>query len=211
MYNVPLLPGAYYHVYNHAVGEDNLFREHENYLYFLKRYADYITPVARTYAYCLMPNHFHFLIQTREEDALLSHYRQLKQVRSFSPHPPDYPAFVIQQFSNLCNGYAKAINRRYARRGALFVDYVRRKMITEETYFTNLLAYIHRNPVHHGFCKTATDWAYSSLLAIGSTKSTQLERNQVLDWFGTLEAFLAFHQQPLAPPKGEDWEFGGHS
>ena len=62
MYNEPLLPGQYYHIFNHAVGDENLFRQAANYLYFLERYGHYIFPIARTYAYCLMPNHFHILV-----------------------------------------------------------------------------------------------------------------------------------------------------
>jgi putative transposase len=61
-YSEPLLCNRYYHLFNHAIGSDNLFKEKENYLYFLRKYGIYISPVCQTYAYCLMPNHFHFLI-----------------------------------------------------------------------------------------------------------------------------------------------------
>ena len=46
----------YYHVYNHAIGTENLFINRENYAYFLKRYAQYLLPVVGTFAYGLMPN-----------------------------------------------------------------------------------------------------------------------------------------------------------
>ncbi|UFH56794.1 transposase [Spirosoma sp. KNUC1025] len=208
MYNSPLLPGQYYHLYNHAVGNENLFRQHENYLFFLKRYGQHVFPVARTYAYCLMPNHFHLLVQIREEEELMTYYRQQKKLPLEQNLSLDYPSFVMQQFSNFCNSYAKSFNRRFDRKGALFLDYLRRKPVETEVYFTALLAYIHRNPVHHEFCRDASDWAYSSLHSIGSKKPTRLERNAVLDWFGGIEPYIAFHKQICVAPSGEDWEFG---
>lgn len=67
----PFLPDTYYHVYNHAVGDSNLYREAENYRFFMQKYAEYITPLCATYAYNLMPNHFHIVLKVRERNALL--------------------------------------------------------------------------------------------------------------------------------------------
>jgi putative transposase len=53
--NPPFLPGTMYHVYTHSNGSENLFRVEDNYDYFLKRYQYYISPVAATMVYCLMP------------------------------------------------------------------------------------------------------------------------------------------------------------
>src|SRR5699024_11262862 len=80
-----LLPNRYYHVYNRANGEDRLFKNRENYSYFLKRYRQYIVSVADTLAYCLMPNHFHFLIQIKEEKEILQVMKEqeYKGIRKF--------------------------------------------------------------------------------------------------------------------------------
>jgi hypothetical protein len=51
----PFKPNTVFHVYNHGNAEDNIFREKENYYYFMKRYAYYIYPIAKTYAFCLLP------------------------------------------------------------------------------------------------------------------------------------------------------------
>jgi hypothetical protein len=59
--------GAYYHIYNRGINGENVFREKRNYRFFLQRYAKYVEPVAFTYAYCLMKNHFHFLIRTKTQ------------------------------------------------------------------------------------------------------------------------------------------------
>lgn len=59
------LPNAFYHIYNHAVGTENLFKSHENYLFFLNKYDQHLSTVFKTLAYCLMPNHFHLLVQVK--------------------------------------------------------------------------------------------------------------------------------------------------
>lgn len=52
-----------YHICNHANGFENLFQNEENMRFFLGRYERYISPIVETYAYALMPNHFHFVIR----------------------------------------------------------------------------------------------------------------------------------------------------
>lgn len=66
----PLEPGKYYHIFNHAIGSENLFREKTNYEYFLTLYDKYISPIAYTHAWVLMPNHFHLLVELKQESDL---------------------------------------------------------------------------------------------------------------------------------------------
>ena len=63
---IPLVPGQYYHIYNRGINGEVIFREERNYPYFLQLYAKYITPIAETYAYCLLSNHFHFLLRLND-------------------------------------------------------------------------------------------------------------------------------------------------
>ena len=64
-YKAKLEPENYYHIYNRANGSEKLFLNEGNYLYFLQKYNFYISPIADTFAYCLMPNHFHFLVRVK--------------------------------------------------------------------------------------------------------------------------------------------------
>ena len=66
----PLLYDTYYHIYNRGVNRDNIFIEERNYEYFMQLYAKYIEPVAATYAYCLLKNHFHVLIRVKPEQEI---------------------------------------------------------------------------------------------------------------------------------------------
>ncbi|MBW8331475.1 MAG: hypothetical protein K0M40_05630 [Prolixibacteraceae bacterium] len=62
----PLQPDTSYHIFNHANGFENVFRKEENFYFFLEKYRLYISPIAETYAYCLMPNHFHLVVRIRK-------------------------------------------------------------------------------------------------------------------------------------------------
>src|SRR5690554_6121754 len=62
----------YYHIYNHANGNENLFREQKNYEYFLEKYKQHINPIAETIAWCLMPNHFHLLVKIKTEEEIVA-------------------------------------------------------------------------------------------------------------------------------------------
>lgn len=65
-----LIPNQSYHIFNHANGFENIFMEDENYRFFLEKYQQYIKPIAETYAYCLMPNHFHLVIRIRRREII---------------------------------------------------------------------------------------------------------------------------------------------
>jgi hypothetical protein len=95
--------GCLYHIYNHAVGFENLFLSDDNYYYFLRRYQHFIDPVAETYSYCLMPNHIHFFIAVRQTITLPENSK-------YSP-----PQFISKQFSNLFSSYSQAFNKQQGR------------------------------------------------------------------------------------------------
>jgi len=176
-------PDTYYHVVNHAVGSENLFRSDENYRYFLRRYAFYMPSVWSTLCYCLLPNHIHLLVRPHSEEILSMHTK----------FKDDFHKLIMQQLSNLLNSYAKSYNKRYERRGALWIDYTKRYKVMSDDYLTSVINYIHQNPVKHGFLKNIKDWKYSSYLSHLSSKPSLLNREEVLNWFGGKEAFVDFH------------------
>jgi REP element-mobilizing transposase RayT len=195
----------YYHLFNHAVGNENLFRKSENYFFFLKKYSHHIEPVADTFAYCLMPNHFHVLIRVKEKEAIQQAILSKKTTKdpnfiSEGVHLTDEQCirFVSKSFANLFSSYTQAYNKVYDRRGNLFISNFKRKPIESEAYFTNALYYIHHNPTHHGFCRDWRDWRFSSYHALIAQKPTQLKRDEVLTWFGGESYFKQFHLQYLS-------------
>ncbi len=196
-YFIPLESGKFYHIFNQAVGSEKLFRNDENYNYFLKKFNEYITPIASTFSYVLIPNHFHFLIEIKDRKELYESYRILESKKEFPKLKPetelDFEKFVMQQFSIFFNCYTKSFNKKHNRKGALFIDYLRRTLISDQEYLRNIVLYIHQNPIHHKMCNRLEDWKYSSYNSILSEKPTLLEREEVINWFGDLENFIFMH------------------
>ena len=196
--SIPLAPGKYYHIYNRGNNRENIFFEERNYPYFLRLYAKYVEPVADTFAYCLMRNHFHVLVRIRETFAV-SETAKVSitpgQTFGVSETPKVLTsANVLQHFSNFLNSYAKAINKAYNRTGALFQKKFGRIEVTSDRYFLALIHYIHFNPQKHGFVDDFRTYPYSSYSAILSTRPTRLKRDEVLGWFGGASRFDSFHQ-----------------
>ena len=72
----------YYHIYNRGVNYEDLFRGPDNYRHFLRLYEKYIYPIAETFAWVLMGNHFHLLVRIKDENEILR-YKLLNADRSF--------------------------------------------------------------------------------------------------------------------------------
>lgn len=179
--------GRFYHIYNHGVGGRNVFGNPDNYEYFLGLYDKYISSVADTYAWVLMPNHFHFLIKTNLLH--LTGFPNLSGVIKIKP--------LHQHFSNLFNAYSKAFNKYHQTRGALFERPFRRKLIDNDEFLKRVVVYIHNNPVHHGFCSHPLEYPWSSYLTCTSDKNTKLKRDEVIGWFGSKREYGQWHQRKI--------------
>jgi putative transposase len=190
---VPLEFDKYYHIYNRGINGETLFRKKTNYEHFLHLYAEHIEPVAETYAWVLMKNHFHLLVRIFDE----------KEIEFIKPKGKNKNIIYTvrkkynptQQFGNLFNAYAKAFNKRCNRTGSLFETPFERIPVTDERYFKQLVYYIHNNPVYHGFCDKMLDYPWSSYLTIISLKPTKLRRDKVIGWFNSKMEFVEFHRQ----------------
>jgi len=182
----PLVPGEYYHIYNRGNNRENLFRVERNYDYFMRLYAKYISPLAVTFAFCLLRNHFHLLVQILELEAL----RAIRPFVSIE-EAQDY---ISLQFANWFGTYTKAFNKAYGRSGNLFMRPFKRKRVDSDRYFQQLIIYIHHNPQTHGLVTDFRAWPYSSYGILTSDRKTTVRRTEVLTWFDGLQPFVAAHQ-----------------
>lgn len=185
----PLDFGNYYHIYNRGNNGIDIFFENGNYDYFLKLYHQYIHPIAETFAWCLMKNHFHFLVYIRNEKEVLIdslEYSTVVRPRVLEPS---------KQFGHLFNAYTQAINKQHNRTGSLFEKPFERKRVTSEKYLQHLIYYIHNNPVHHGFTKTIMEYPWSSYGSVLSEKPTNLKRYEVIEIFSSKENFIDYHSE----------------
>jgi REP element-mobilizing transposase RayT len=164
----PIEKDRYYRIYNRGNNHGLLFYKEPNYSYFLKRYSDFISEHVSTYAYCLLPNHFHILIKTNTQD-VSKHLRRLFQ------------------------SFALSINKQENRTGSLFTKYFRRILIEDDEYLKYLVFYIHYNPEKHGLINNYKDYSYNSYRELLNNSKTILCREEVFKLFGGREEFIDFH------------------
>jgi len=214
----PLHPDTCYHIFNHANGFENIFRKEANFGYFLEKYQLYISPIAETYAYCLMPNHFHLVIRILKREKIEALIRinnepsikyNFSKVANFDSGKNESSIFgkvisdieiekyLSKQFANLFSCYTQSFNKVYHRMGSLFIKNFKREPISNKKYFLNAIVYTHRNPVHHRFCKKYEDWEYSSYNEIVQGICNTIEISKLLEMTDGLESFKVIHRQSL--------------
>ena len=136
-----------YHVMLRGINRQDIFEDDEDYQQMVSilrsmtdRHDDdgaLMPPLCTFYAYCLMSNHIHLLIQERGEP--LSN--------------------VIKRIGV---AYAHYFNKKYERNGHLFQDRFRSEPVDSIEYFVVLLRYIHQNPLKAGIVEKTEDYPWSS-------------------------------------------------
>lgn len=141
---VSFAPGEYFHVYNRGTDKRNIFFDPRDYQRFIeslylfnseerivlrdvnkKKRFSYERKETLVYigAYCLMPNHFHLLIKSKNETGV-SHFMK-----------------------KLLTAYSMYFNKKYKRNGVLFQGPFKAEYASRDEYLKYLFAYIHLNPV----------------------------------------------------------------
>ncbi len=191
----PLESDKMFHIYNHAVGNDNFFNSDENYSFFLLKLKEYLQNYIDIYAYCLMPNHFHIIIKVKREEDVINEYRKKKSIKESRIKELNFvPNVVSRQFGHLFNSYAQAYNKENSRMGSLFTNRFKREPIEDEVYLRKAIIYTHENPVEAGLTEIASEWKFSSYNSIISKKETLLKRSEVINLFDDIENFIYCHR-----------------
>jgi len=215
----PLVHGNFYHIYNRGNNRENIFPQERNYAYFMDLWWKHINPIAETWTYCLLKNHFHAVVYIRDSADLtdlttnsVSPNSRVNKDNSSTASRGDLsglkkkPKDPSQYFSNFFNAYSRGLNIAAQRTGALFNRPFKRIPIDKENYLMHLSVYIHQNPQKHGFVIDFKDWNYSSYNAIIGNNPTRLQRDKILQLFGSREDFIRIHQeiQPLTDFEDEE-------
>jgi REP element-mobilizing transposase RayT len=196
--NEILEPEVFYHIYNRGINSEKIFDSKENYLFFLRKFTTYVNPVCDVYAYCLMPNHFHFIIKVKSELEI----KNFSKVSTFTKDDlgkqekglHSFDSIVSKQIGKFISSYSQAYNKVTNRHGALLESPFKRKRIVTEEYLKNLIIYIHLNPTE---LKQEIDkYQFSSFSSILSHFKTNLKRIETIAIFGDLENFIYSHNHP---------------
>lgn len=131
-------PHTIYHIYNQGNNQQPIFFNDDNYIFFLRKMRKHLLPYVDFLCYCLMPNHFHWLVYTKEEACLPSNAVKPRQLfggriiqnqssgdsKSSDDYPlrysDDYQQNLSQAIATLLRSYTRAINKQENRSGSLF-------------------------------------------------------------------------------------------
>lgn len=157
---------GYYHVYNHGVGNMLIFKDEGDYATFLYLLEEYLCRrklknTRKSYynkvfllSFCLLDNHFHFLLKQSEER-------------------------VIDRFmKSLITSYVLRYNKKYYSRGRLFESVYRARLLENENDLINVSKYIHMNPDPLSY-ENSLRYPYSSLREYIDSEKSRLNINFV--------------------------------
>ncbi len=199
--STPIVTGEMYHIFNRGIDRRPTFtakREYDRAIETIKFYRFFETPVSlsrlfslprqlreetldglvkygekqvETICFCLMPNHFHFL---------------LKQVKDKG---------VSRFLSNFQNSYTRYFNKRHDRTGPLFLDQFKAVHIETDEQALHVHRYIHINPYTSYVVKTIqelTVYPWSSFPEYLTHERGFIEKDLVMAFFKNLEAYREF-------------------
>lgn len=192
MRKTPLVTGNIYHIFNRGVNKQSVFFEKSDFRHFLEAATHYkikstkfsyekgpipvmnddtgsLKPRVEILAYCLMPNHFHFLIKQLEDSGVVSYMR------------------------HLLNSYVHYINVKHKRIGPLFAGRYKNVLVESDEQLIHISRYIHLNPLVSGLTDDLDEYLWSSYACYISGKGDLLcEPTQVLAMLGGIDQYRQF-------------------
>jgi putative transposase len=183
-------PYHVYHIFNQGNNREPIFFLERNYYFFLEKMRRHLLPNVHLLAYCLMPNHFHWLVCVKPIGCELS--TMVKPSSKIeSDHEDRYQQNLSAGIALLLRSYTRAINVQQGRSGSLFrqrtkchdgevnlsVAQLMHRDAGEDdgshakipylkaNYWQRCFDYIHQNPVDAGMTDFSFDWEFSSAAA----------------------------------------------
>jgi putative transposase len=179
--------GSIYHIYNQGNNRRKTFLNVENYHFFLRKIKTHILPYADILAWCLMPNHIHFMVLVNEVELPVDKNQGLTSNDSQDLTPSQ--ALTMRTFNYsigiMLRSYTRAFNNRNGFSGKLFREKTKAECVNcpdgitppffvkngithititdpEKQYPQICFDYIHQNPVKAKLVSKVTDWEFSS-------------------------------------------------
>jgi len=197
-----------YHIYNRGVGKMKIFKDDQDFRVFLSRLKENLFPEKKKIensilkkevykrkllppksfdliCYCLMPNHFHLLIQQKT----------------------NFPISKI--ISKVCTSYSMYFNKRYNRVGSLFQDTFKAVFIenNEQLLWTSL--YIHENPIKGNLIKNLKNYEWSSFKDYVRLNNTSIcKKDILLDQFNSTKSYLKYFENPKKNKEAQNQMIG---
>lgn len=156
--------GALYHITARGNNKQDIFHSEKDFSRYLSNVKRYKKEVPfYLYAFALMPNHVHLLIEVI-----------------------DSPINKIMQ--KLQTAYTMYINKKYQRVGHVFQGRYFHLLVAKESHLLGLVRYIHLNPVRAGLVKNPRSYFWTShntYLELGSKADSIIDKEKVLPYFSS--------------------------
>jgi len=137
-----------YHIYNRGLEKQKLFFNKYDYEKFFRNLEKFLNDFKniKLLSYCVLPNHFHFIIQNKEEWFDLSNF--MRQIQS------SYAKYLVEKYKGSFWKWQ------------IFEWRFNSKQITSEKYFNKCLYYVNYNAIKHWIVDKIEDYPYSSLFQL---------------------------------------------
>ncbi len=178
-----------YHVYNRSVDKKPMFTSDENYAFFIRQFDKYLSNYIKIYAYCLLGNHFHFMIKINDLKDLTTSEKLSNLSKPKSTHD-----IVSHQFRKFFQSYSMAFNKQQNRIGTLFQTPFKRVRVEKDTYLQELACYINTNAQKHKLVENFREWKWSSYHNLISNKNTKLLKEELIAYFDNVDNFIFCHE-----------------
>ena len=171
------LVGLPYHVHNRGCNRESIFRTTDDYSFLIHKAQTFLPNYAlHVLAYCLMPNHYHFLLRPEKEDA------------------------ISRFIQRLFNSYTQRFNSVWQRSGTLFEGRARSTPVESENHLLHLCRYIHLNPVKAGLVKHPGQWPFSNYREwMGWRHSNLYDEDWARTYFATPHEYEVFVTGEIDP------------
>lgn len=195
-----LLPEKFYHIFNRGNNRETIFPQERNYFFFLERYKKYCASIFKTFAYALMPNHFHLVVQVRaqkEIEALIRNTSRegFKKYQDAELTEEICGNYVTKELNHFFVSYSKAVIVQEKRTGSLLQNRFHHPEITNNQQLRNSIVYAHLNAIHHGFVKHVDDWRFTSYHDCIAVDNSFIVANEVLELFDGIDNFIFLHRE----------------
>lgn len=195
-----------YHIYNQGNNGRKLFFDRDNYIYFLRKIHKYILPYCDVIAWCLMPNHFHFMIKINHTELFVdSKTNKFSQAIDSNHRGTIQKRTLNTSIGYMLRSYTRAFNKKNKTKGSLFrahtkamcldqiknpdhtwytVDGITEINIDNNKSYTQVcFNYIHNNPTKAGLVKDNPDWEYSSAIDYAGKRNGNLVNKNIAKEF----------------------------
>ncbi len=164
-----------------------VFFTRDNYLFFLRKMKEHLSPFVSIVSWCLMPNHFHLVVFVHRDkiEVRTSHSMTQSHAMTSLQNLTKYRT-LNYEIGIFLRSYTRAIQKQEKFTGSLFQQHTQGKPLVDEikiepsywdttfgtqinisegkSYLHTCIEYIHQNPVYSGLVKSAEDWEFSSQL-----------------------------------------------